>query len=174
VKADPYLLDLRRFIKDPLINNNTTKADIFAAKFFPKTRIADLNNIKIEEITEQRALNISPIIITEKINKLIRSLLNGKALGPDGILNKVFKIAALVIAKDLAKVTSCCFINGTILKSLKEFIMVVLRKEGKKDYFLLGSYKLIALENMLAKVLEKYIVNIILEVVEKYRLLPWN
>jgi len=49
--------------------------------------------------------------------------------------------------------------------------MVVLRKEGKKDYFLLGSYRLIALENMLAKVLEKYVANIILEAAEEYRLL---
>jgi len=49
---------------------------------------------------------------------------------------------------------------------------VVLRKEGKKNYSLLGSYRLIALENMLVKVLEKYVANIILKVVEKHRLLP--
>jgi len=74
VKADLYLLDLRRSTKDPLIDNNTIKADIFTAKFFPKTKIVNLNNIKIETITEQRVFNISPIIITEEINKLIRSL----------------------------------------------------------------------------------------------------
>jgi len=48
--VDPYLLDLRRFTKDPLINNNTLKIDIFIAKFFPKTKIVDFNNIKIEVI----------------------------------------------------------------------------------------------------------------------------
>jgi len=89
--VDFYLLDLRRSIKDFLIDNNTIKADILAAKFFPKTGIADLSNIKTETTTEQRALNISPIISTEEINKLIRSLLNSKALGPDGIPNKVLK-----------------------------------------------------------------------------------
>jgi len=120
---------------------------------------------------EQKALNISPIILIEEINKLIRSLLNSKVLGLDGILNKVLKIAALVIAKNLVKVASCCFTNRTILKSLKEFIIVVLRKEGKKDYSLLGSYRLIALKNILAKVLEKYIANIILKVAEEHRLL---
>ena len=91
MKVDPYLLDLRRSTKDPLTDNNTIKVDILATKFFPKTGIADLSNIKTEAITEQRALNISPIITTEEINKLIRSLLNNKALGPDGILNKVLK-----------------------------------------------------------------------------------
>jgi len=52
VKVDPYLLDLRRFTKDPLIDNNIIKVDIFAAKFFPKTRTVDFSNIKIEAITE--------------------------------------------------------------------------------------------------------------------------
>jgi len=123
---------------------------------------------------EQRALNISPTILIEEISKLIRSLLNGKALGPDGILNKVLKMVALVIIKDLAEVASYYFANGIIPKSLKESIIVVLRKEGKKDYFFLGSYRPIALKNTLAKVLEKYIANIILEAAEEYRLLPWN
>ena len=44
---DPYLLDLRRFTKNPLIDNNIIKANILIAKFFPKTRIADLSNIEI-------------------------------------------------------------------------------------------------------------------------------
>ena len=75
----------------------------------------------------QRPISSSP-------NKLIKSLSNGKALSPNNIPNKVFKIIALIIAKDLAKVVSYCFINKTILKGLKEFIIMVLRKEGKKDY----------------------------------------
>jgi len=45
---DPYLLDFRRSIKDPLIGNNTTKANIFVAKFFPKTIIINFSNITIE------------------------------------------------------------------------------------------------------------------------------
>ena len=104
--------------------------DIFAAKFFPKIGITDLSDIEIEAITEQRALNISPIILKKEINRLIKSLLNGKALRPNNIPNKVFKVIALVITKDLIKAVSYCFINKIILKSLKEFIMVVLRKKG--------------------------------------------
>jgi len=80
----------------------------------------------------------------------------------------------LVIVKDLVKVASHYFANRIILKSLKEFIIVVLRKEEKKNYFFLGSYKLITFKNTLAKVLEKYIANIILEAVEEHRLFFWN
>jgi len=45
---DPYLLDLRRFIKDPLIGDNTIKTDVFIAKFFPKTKIIKFTNITTE------------------------------------------------------------------------------------------------------------------------------
>jgi len=116
-------------------------------------------------------LNISPTILTEKISKFIRSLLNKKALRLDSILNKVLKVAALVIVKNLAKIASYYFASRIILKSLKEFITVVLYKERKKDYSLLGSYRLITLKNMLVKVLKKHIANIISKAAEEYRLL---
>jgi len=49
---DPYLLDLRKFIKDPLIGDDTIKINIFAIKFFPKTGIVNLSNIAIEAIID--------------------------------------------------------------------------------------------------------------------------
>jgi len=168
--VDPYLLDLRRSTKDLLIDNNITKTNILIAKFFPKTRIIDLSDI--ETIKEQNVFNISPTISIEEISKLIRSLLNRKVLGLDSILNKVLKVTALVIVKDLAETASYCFASGIIPKSLKEFITVMLYKEGKKNYSLLGSYRLIALKNTLAKVLKKHIANIISKATEEHRLLP--
>ena len=81
-------------------------------------------------------------------------------------------MVALVIKKDLAEVASYYLTNGIVLESLKESIIAVLRKDGKKDYSFPGSYRLIALKNTLAKVLEKYVANIISKVAEEYRLLP--
>jgi len=52
---------------------------------------------------EQRAFNISFIISIAEINKLIKSLLNGKVLGLDGIPYEVFKAISPIIAKDLTK-----------------------------------------------------------------------
>ena len=77
-----------------------------------------------------------------------------------------------IIKRDLAEVASYYFTNRIALESLKESITTVLYKEEKKDYSLLGSYRLIALKNTLAKVLKKYITNIISKAVEEYRLLP--
>jgi len=81
-------------------------------------------------------------------------------------------MVTLIIIKDLVEAASYCFANGTIPESLKKSIIVVLYKEGKKNYSLSGSYKLIALKNTLAKVLEKHIANIILEAAEEHGLLP--
>jgi len=47
VKADLYLLDFKKFIKDPLTDSNTIKVNIFIAKNFPKIKIVNFNNIKI-------------------------------------------------------------------------------------------------------------------------------
>ena len=89
----------------------------------------------MKAIIEQRAFNISLITLIKKIIKLIRSLLNGKVLKLNGILNKGFKMVVLVIIKDLAKIASYYFANKIILKSLKKSIIVVLRKEEKKTIF---------------------------------------
>ena len=49
--------------------------------------------------------------------------------------------------------------------------MVVLRKEGKADYSLPGSYRPIALENTLSKILERVIVERIVDTAKEYALL---
>ena len=49
--------------------------------------------------------------------------------------------------------------------------MVILRKEGKVDYLIPGSYRPIALENTLSKILEKVIVDYIVDMAKEYALL---
>jgi len=49
---------------------------------------------------------------------------------------------------------------------------VVLRKEGKADYLIPGSYRPIALENTLSKILEKVIADRIADMAEEHALLP--
>ena len=48
---------------------------------------------------------------------------------------------------------------------------IALYKEGKKNYFILDSYYLIVLENLLAKLIKKVLAIVITEVVEEYNLL---
>ena len=49
---------------------------------------------------------------------------------------------------------------------------VILYKEGKADYSLLGSYRPIALENTLSKILERIIAECMADIAEEYTLLP--
>ncbi|KAF2176656.1 hypothetical protein K469DRAFT_606465, partial [Zopfia rhizophila CBS 207.26] len=53
----------------------------------------------------------------------------------------------------------------------KESITIALRKEGKKDYFLLESYQPIALENTLAKVIKKRVADMMAAAAERHELL---
>jgi len=51
-------------------------------------------------------------------------------------------------------------------------ITFILCKEGKADYLFLGSYRPIALENTLSKILERVIADCIVDIAEEHALLP--
>ena len=69
---------------------------------------------------------------------------------------------------DIAK---ACFIIGYYLRLKKAIIMFILCKEGKTDYLFLKSYYFIALKNTLSKILEKVIVDYIIDMAEEHALL---
>ena len=63
------------------------------------------------------------------------------------------------------------FVIGYYLRLGRAIIMFILRKEGKVDYLLLGSYHPIALENTLSKILERVIADRIADTAKEYALL---
>src|SRR5207244_4470982 len=127
-----------------------------------------LSDIAGEEQPGCRLVDVSPNISPEEICELVRKLPNNKAPGPDEIPNEILKIVVPTIAQGLAKAGSQCLAAGMIPQRLKESITIVLRKEGKKDYSLPSSYRPIALENTLAKVLEKRAADVMTEAAENY------
>ena len=96
---------------------------------------------------------------------------NRKAPGLDGIQNEVLKAARKVLALAIAGIFSTYLEIGYFPTVFRETLTVVLRKEGKADYSLLSSYRPIALENTLGKVLEKLVIERLLEVLERNSLL---
>jgi len=117
-------------------------------------------------------LRVDSDIITEEMARTISRLLNNTALGLDRILNKALKTCGPLIAPWLADVARVCFIIGYYLRLRRAITTFVLRKEGKADYLFLGSYRPIALENTLSKILERVIADRIADTVEEYALLP--
>ena len=69
---------------------------------------------------------------------------------------------------DIAKIY---FIIGYYLRFGRAIITIILYKEGKADYLLLGSYRPIALENTLSKILKRVIADYIADITEKHTLL---
>ena len=105
-----------------------------------------------------------------------------KAPGPDGIPNEVLKalgpdIAAGIahgINKLVADYNPESILDYSLQPGLKESTTVVLRKEGRSDYTQPGSYRPIALENTIAKVMEKVLADRLSKAAEDHDLLPWT
>ena len=101
----------------------------------------------------------------------IRKLPTNKVAGPDRILNKAIKAALKAVATPLANTATTCLLKGNLPECYKDIITVVLQKANKKDYSLLGSYRPVALENTLGKILEKIVAKQIQKAVEAQGLL---
>jgi len=169
----PHLPSLRRTESEPYCHTNAEKTQILAEKFFPTTGSADLSDIDLNA-TRIRNISIPHHITTEQLLSAIQSLPNNKASGPDGIPNEALKIILPEIASLLAQAISNCLASGSIPSRFKESTTIVLRKDQKPDYSLPGSYRPIALENTLAKLIERIVAQRIADAAEKHAILPWN
>jgi len=103
--------------------------------------------------------------------RTISHLLNNIVLGLDGILNKAVKTCGLLIVPWLTDVARAYFAIGYYPRLRRSITTVILQKEGKVDYLILGSYRPITLENTLSKILEKVIADYIVDTAEEHALL---
>ena len=153
--------------------SNEGRAQILAEKFFPRASLADLSDIASGQ-PAANTLDVPAEVTPKQLEEVIRKLPNGRAPGPDGIPNEILKVIAPIVSKDLAHAISKQLESGMIPNSYKESTTVVLRKERKKDYSLPSSYRPVALEDTLAKVMEKIVATRIAETAEEHALLSWN
>ena len=163
---------LRKSDQDQTEEANDRKAEILATKFFPRSGQADLSDINYHE--EIPRFHIDADVTEGELISVLGKLLNRKGPGPDRIPNEALKELKKKIAPGMAKAISWIFRNGEIPTRLKESTTIVLRKDKKKDYSLPSSYRPIALENTIAKVIEKIIANRIISEAESRGLIPWN
>jgi hypothetical protein len=108
---------------------------------------------------------------TEEMARTIGRLSNNTALGLDGILNEALKTCEPLIVLWLADVARACFAIGYYPRLERVMTMFVLCKEGKADYSFPGSYRPIALENTLSKILERVVADCIADIAEEHALL---
>ena len=167
---DPHLPPLRRPGESLATSDNDEKAKILTERFFPQPALADLSDITGEAPVTR--LRVDSDMTTKEIARTISRFSNNTVLGLDRILNEALKTYRLLIAPWLADVARVYFIIGYYLRLGRAIITFILRKEGKADYLLLGSYRPIALENTLSKILERVIVERMVDIAKEYALLP--
>jgi endonuclease/exonuclease/phosphatase family metal-dependent hydrolase len=170
--AMPHLPALRQSPQDQPSDENSRKAEILSEKFFPAPGEADLSDTA-DDTQPQRRLSCSADITKEELESVIKHLPTKKAPGPDSIANEALLRLNETTVGCLAKALSRSLTDGTIPPSLKESDTIVLRKERKQDYSLPSSYRPIALENTLAKLLEKIVADRLSQMAEDFNLLPW-
>ena len=132
--------------------------------------LVDLSNIIGKTLVT--CLKVNSDIITEEMARTISRLLNNIVLRLDRIPNKALKTYSPLIAPWLIDIAKSCFIIGYYPRLRRAITIVVLYKEGKADYLLLGSYRPITLENTLSKILKRIIVKYIADIAKEYTLLP--
>jgi hypothetical protein len=122
---------------------------------------------------EQEAeIQVSQEVDSREIEEIILLAPRKKAPGPDKIPNEALRAAASLISPALASIASSCFQTGYFPECFRHSTTVILRKEGKSDYSLPGAYRPIALENTLAKIVEKLIAKRLATTLEEHSLLP--
>src|SRR6266571_2829482 len=159
---------MRKTGKSLATSDNNEKAKILTERFFPQPAPADLSDITGE--TPVTRLRVDSDMTTEEMARTISRLSNNTAPGPDGIPNEALKTCGPLIAPWLADVARACFAIGYYPRLGRAMTTVVLRKEGKADYSLPGSYRPIALKNTLSKVLKRVIIKHIADTAEEHAL----
>jgi hypothetical protein len=168
--ADPHMPALRRRTEDEPSSNDQERTQILIEKFFPPAPTVQIEGDQQPIST----LTLPPEVSYEEMYSVLMGLPTGKAPGPTGIPNEILKATSQILSAPLAQATSKAFAAGELPGSYKETTTIALRKEGKKDYSLPSSYRPIALENALAKAVEKVLANRITNALEEYNLLPWS
>ena len=146
------------------------RTQILTEKFFSTLSIIEpVHNVCNLAINSMLRLNNH--ISVKEILKIINRLSSRKTAELNRILNEVLKYITLKIYINMTYKICMTFIYSLLLKYFKKLIIIILHKESKKNYLLSVSYRLIALKNMLTKIMKKILVTYLSCTAEKYSLL---
>ena len=137
--------------------------------FFPTPPPANLTDISGYQYKETRDWNA---ITLEEIREAIHQVPPDKAPGPDGLPNRIIKLACQTMIPQLAVIFNASIRLQYCPQAFKSSVAFALRKLGKDDYSAPKSYRPIALMNTLGKVLDTVLARRIQYLAESQHLLP--
>ncbi|KAI0990807.1 hypothetical protein K3495_g17380, partial [Podosphaera aphanis] len=153
-------------------NDNHEKADILREKFFPTGVLADLSDLS-DNWSPKRELDTNPEVTPDEVEEVLKRFPRGKAPGPDEIPNEILQLLLPEWKVELAHTITKVLQLGQIPPSFKELTTIALRKERRPDYSLPSSYRPIALENSMAKLIERIVADRLTVIAEEHSMLPW-
>lgn len=136
--------DTSQMVSDP-----AEKAEVFRKAFFPSPPEAEIGGI--EDATYPDRITMPPIT-EQEVERAIQEASPLKAPGPDGIPNKALQLAATWIKPHLSAILNQSLNLGYCPQHVRESTTVVLRKQGKDNYTIPGSYRPIGLLNTIGKI----------------------
>lgn len=164
----PQLPDL--VVNGRTVSETEEKFEALKESLFPKPNLA--NHEDIDESTYPRELDTEPIVTEDEVTAAIQRVSKDKAPGPDGIPNRILKIATERIAPKLAVIFTACINLGYHPKIWKQATTIALKKVNKKDHSTPKAYRPIALLNTCGKLLELVVAQRLTQLAETNRLLP--
>jgi len=152
-----------------MVSEPAEKAEIFKRAFFPSPPEAEIGDIENAIYPDRITM---PPITEQEVERAIQEASPLKAPGPDGIPNRALQLAATWIKPHLSAIFNQSLNLGYCPQHFRESTTVVLRKQGKDNYTIPGSYRPIGLLNTMGKIMDAIIAHRLSYVAETYNLLP--
>jgi hypothetical protein len=108
----------------------------------------------------------------KEVRRAILKTKKNNAPEPDEIPNRVIHLIAYYSPKLIMRLFQACLDQGVHPEAFKKATIIILRKDGNKNYLNSILYRSIALLNIFKKILEAVISNCIYFLIETHALLP--
>jgi hypothetical protein len=130
------------------------------------TNLSDIFEYEYSELIE-----VPAELFIEEIKRAILKMKKNNASELNKISNKVIYLIVYYSPKFIMRLFQVCLNQRVHSEAFKKTIIIILRKNGNKDYLSSKLYKFIALLNIFEKILKAVISNYIYFLVEIYTLL---
>ncbi len=145
------------------------KIEIRRRKFFFSSSQANVSDITKSFISLTVSFNSR--ITEDEVKQTIRRVKADKALSTSDISNRVLQASFAELISVLTSLFNACIIHKYHSKQFKKTQTIVLCKSKKSDYIDSKMYRLIALFNIMSKVLKSIMIKRLSDIVETHHML---
>ncbi len=162
-------LSLKQSDIDHMTTTFEKKIEILREKFFPSSSQANVNDIAESFISLTVSFNSR--ITEDEVKQTIRWVKADKASNTSNILNRVLQVSLAELISVLTSLFNACVTHKYHSKQFKKTQTIILRKSKKSDYIDSKTYRLIALLDIMSKVLKLIMIKRLSDIVETHHML---